>query len=93
MNGLFLLGGSEAFLFWMEGKKKMWSWRVSIPLPSACKADALPFELQPLRVEIALHVKSFHCINIPVHSCAHEIPEKMRMSIAGPFLEVISPRK
>ena len=22
MNGLFLLGGSEAFLFWMEEKKK-----------------------------------------------------------------------
>ena len=25
-----------------------WSWRVSIPLLPACKAGALPFELQPL---------------------------------------------
>ena len=28
-------------------KKKKWRSRVSIPVPSACKADALPFELHP----------------------------------------------
>ena len=28
--------------------EKKWRWRVSIPLPLACKASALPFELHPL---------------------------------------------
>ena len=28
----------------MEKRRRLW---VSIPLPSACKADALPFELNP----------------------------------------------
>ena len=30
-------------------KKRLWSRRASIPLPLACKASALPFELRPLR--------------------------------------------
>ena len=30
-------------------QQPLWSWEVSIPLPRACKARALPFELQPLQ--------------------------------------------
>jgi hypothetical protein len=33
-----------------NNNKKKWRSRVSIPVPSACKADALPFELHPLIV-------------------------------------------
>ena len=33
---------------WKPNKNKMWRSRVSIPVPRACKARALPFELHPL---------------------------------------------
>ena len=44
--------GLGAFFFFFfpfppRKKKKKWRSRVSIPVPSACKADALPFELHP----------------------------------------------
>ena len=39
-----------------HGTKKVWRSRVSIPVPPACKAGALPFELHPRgRLSIRLH--------------------------------------
>ena len=34
--------------------KKVWRSRVSIPVPPACKAGALPFELHPRRLAVSL---------------------------------------
>ena len=38
-------------------RTKEWSWEVSILLPRACKARALPSELQPLIDETKFHLQ------------------------------------
>ena len=51
--------------------KKVWRSRVSIPVPPACKAGALPFELHPRRSALPLAQRYRFCTMEQKENCAN----------------------
>jgi hypothetical protein len=55
-----------------KARQKMWRSRVSIPVPPACKAGALPFELHPQgRQEYATKGDTIHSSGEQKENCAN----------------------
>ena len=51
--------------------KKVWRSRVSIPVPPACKAGALPFELHPRQSSVSLVQRYRFCTMEQKENCAN----------------------